>query len=247
MTWFCACTGCIVQLWTFFPCKLATRSLVYVNMKVMVISIAWWMEACPLSNRPKIISPHIPTPSVCNQRPTCSAPGFCLLTSTRCASAVIMKWKAGLVLSLGYLFFVDARPSNQHIISALGPQGVNIVRLRTSASARASSKRVSTGFELREEDLVALDEQQRPFLLAPKPQKEDSPNPGEFRAQWFRQPLDHFDEKSKRFFHQRYWVNTRHYKPRKGAPVIVLDGGETSGEVCALWWIYAPCSVAHGS
>ncbi|KAI0245081.1 hypothetical protein BJV78DRAFT_1357038 [Lactifluus subvellereus] len=29
---------------------------------------------------------------------------------------------------------------------------------------------------------------------------------------------------------QRFWVNTRHYKPRPGAPVIVIDGGETSGE-----------------
>jgi len=55
-------------------------------------------------------------------------------------------------------------------------------------------------------------------------------NPGGFRAQWFRQPLDHFDPKSQHVFHQRHWVNARHYKPRKGAPVIVLDGGETSGE-----------------
>jgi hypothetical protein len=56
----------------------------------------------------------------------------------------------------------------------------------------------------------------------------------DFRAQWFEQPLDHFDRTSKHKFHQRYWVNSRHYKPRKGAPVIVLDGGETSGEVCCL-------------
>ena len=167
-----------------------------------------------------------------------SAPGFCLLTSTRCTSAVIMKWKAGLVVSLGYLFFVDARPSNQHIISALGPQGVNLVRLRTSESARASqsgsSGRVSTGFELQDGDRAATGEQQRPFAPPPETTTGDNPNTPEFRAQWFRQPLDHFDEKSKRFFHQRYWVNTRHYKPRKGAPVIVLDGGETSGEVCTL-------------
>ena len=54
----------------------------------------------------------------------------------------------------------------------------------------------------------------------------------DFRAQWFEQPLDHFDKSSKHKFHQRYWVNSRHYKPREGAPVIVLDGGETSGEVC---------------
>ena len=53
----------------------------------------------------------------------------------------------------------------------------------------------------------------------------------DFRAEWFQQPLDHFNKTSKHTFHQRYWVNSRHYKPRKGAPVIVLDGGETSGEV----------------
>lgn len=28
---------------------------------------------------------------------------------------------------------------------------------------------------------------------------------------------------------QRYWINTRHYRPNTSAPVIVLDGGETSG------------------
>jgi hypothetical protein len=31
-------------------------------------------------------------------------------------------------------------------------------------------------------------------------------------------------------FKQRYWVNKRHYKEGGGGPVIVLDGGETSGE-----------------
>lgn len=43
----------------------------------------------------------------------------------------------------------------------------------------------------------------------------------------FIQPLDH-DDPSSPTFEQRYWVNTRHYK--KGGPVIVIDGGETSGE-----------------
>ena len=49
----------------------------------------------------------------------------------------------------------------------------------------------------------------------------------EFPEQWFEQPLDHFSNDT-RTFKQRYWVNKRHYK--KGGPVIVLDGGETSGE-----------------
>ncbi|KZV92275.1 hypothetical protein EXIGLDRAFT_769142 [Exidia glandulosa HHB12029] len=49
-----------------------------------------------------------------------------------------------------------------------------------------------------------------------------------FKAQWFKQPLDHFDKSRKETFLQRFWVSDRHYKP--GGPVIVLDGGETSGE-----------------
>lgn len=54
------------------------------------------------------------------------------------------------------------------------------------------------------------------------------PDYSEFREQWFEQPLDHFAENDHHTFKQRYWVNKRHYK--KGGPVIVLDGGETSGE-----------------
>jgi hypothetical protein len=52
----------------------------------------------------------------------------------------------------------------------------------------------------------------------------------EFPAQWFTQPLDHFDESVEETFGQRYWVNTRHYQAGAGGPVIVVDGGETSGE-----------------
>lgn len=56
----------------------------------------------------------------------------------------------------------------------------------------------------------------------------------EFPEQWFTQPLDHFDKKNNHTFAQRYWVNKRHYKPGTGGPVIVLDGGETSGVVRIL-------------
>ncbi|KIY62526.1 peptidase S28 [Cylindrobasidium torrendii FP15055 ss-10] len=52
----------------------------------------------------------------------------------------------------------------------------------------------------------------------------------EFPAQWFEQPLDHFDKSVRDTFQQRYWVNTRHYDPSVPGPVFVLDGGETSGE-----------------
>ena len=52
---------------------------------------------------------------------------------------------------------------------------------------------------------------------------------GEFPEQWFTQPVDHFSKDSPTFG-QRYWVNKRHYVPGTNAPVIVIDGGETSGE-----------------
>jgi hypothetical protein len=49
----------------------------------------------------------------------------------------------------------------------------------------------------------------------------------EFPPQSFPQILDHDDPDSP-VFEQRYWVNTRHFE--LGGPVIVIDGGETSGE-----------------
>lgn len=55
-------------------------------------------------------------------------------------------------------------------------------------------------------------------------------NTSEFQPQWFSQPLDHFsNETTTDTFLQRFWVSTRHYKPGSGGPVVVLDGGETSG------------------
>lgn len=51
----------------------------------------------------------------------------------------------------------------------------------------------------------------------------------EFHPHYFDQPLDHFKDTSKTFG-QRYWFSTRNYVPGSGGPVIVLDGGETSGE-----------------
>jgi hypothetical protein len=58
----------------------------------------------------------------------------------------------------------------------------------------------------------------------------DSAERAPFTAQWFTQPLDHFSNSSHHTFRQRFWVNTRHYRPGAGGPVYVLDGGETSGE-----------------
>lgn len=63
------------------------------------------------------------------------------------------------------------------------------------------------------------------FALAPQ----DKPNYPEFPEQFFEQPIDHKDP-SQGTFKQRYWISTRHYVPGSGGPVILLDGGETSGE-----------------
>ena len=122
-----------------------------------------------------------------------------------------MKWKASLAVVLCLGAQAQAKTMN------LGPQGVtrNLWKLDHSQSAQNS----------------------RPFVQDSHSQipldfEDKDKNPGGFDAQWFLQPLDHFDSKSQHVFHQRYWVNARHYKPRKGAPVIVLDGGEGSGEVC---------------
>ena len=52
----------------------------------------------------------------------------------------------------------------------------------------------------------------------------------EFRTETFTQPLDHFYNSTDATFPQRFWVNSRHYEPRPGAPVIIIDGGETNGE-----------------
>ncbi|KAF3941025.1 hypothetical protein ABW19_dt0201677 [Dactylella cylindrospora] len=44
---------------------------------------------------------------------------------------------------------------------------------------------------------------------------------------WFPQKVDHADPSNNNTFQQRYWIGTSFYKP--GGPVIVLEGGETSG------------------
>ncbi|KAL0945264.1 hypothetical protein HGRIS_000775 [Hohenbuehelia grisea] len=97
------------------------------------------------------------------------------------------------------------------LVRVLGPQGINLWQLNRAAALRELH-------ELPQENLG-----QEPLSAHLNPYKE-------FPSQWFRQPLDHFNNETGDTFLQRYWVNTRHYKPGRGAPVIVLDGGETSGE-----------------
>lgn len=95
-------------------------------------------------------------------------------------------------------------------VQLLGAQGINLWRLG-KLSGTSSQGRVYAG-----------ESHQIPLADA-----EDETHP-HFRAHWFEQPVDHFSEDSETF-KQRYWINTRHYKGDANAPVIVIDGGETSG------------------
>ncbi|KAF8965115.1 serine carboxypeptidase S28-domain-containing protein [Flammula alnicola] len=116
-----------------------------------------------------------------------------------------MHGKTSLVFAVLWLAGTTNALSKVDQARILGPQGVNLWMLDKVA----------------QNTYIAQEGSQKTF-------KADDTY--DFPAQWFKQPLDHFDKNSKHSFHQRYWVSTRHYKPRPGAPVIVLDGGETSGE-----------------
>jgi len=96
----------------------------------------------------------------------------------------------------------------------LGPQGVNLQRLEKLQDDTAQSR-----FTFQVQDGGSNDQVETPAYTAA------------FEEQWFEQPLDHFNLSSGHNWRQRYWVNKRHYKPGSRGPVVVLDGGETSGEV----------------
>jgi hypothetical protein len=122
------------------------------------------------------------------------------------------------LLSLVSLFFAHAYAQNtqkNELIRILGPQGVNLVKLGVFPDASHPQSRFSKDQGHLQETL-SQDEGGKTY---------------DFRAQWFEQPLDHFAKHSGHSWHQRFWVNSRHYKPGTNAPVIVIDGGETSGEV----------------
>ena len=120
-----------------------------------------------------------------------------------------------LVLGIWLVNFGQATVLTSHQLRVLGPQGVNLWRLEQAQQKRTPLAK-DGGLTLQDAPQLTFGSDDMKY---------------DFRAEWFQQPLDHFDKTSKHTFHQRYWVNSRHYKPRKGAPVIVLDGGETSGEV----------------
>jgi hypothetical protein len=110
-------------------------------------------------------------------------------------------------------------------LQVLGPQGVNLWKLQ-----RARAFESTPVFPKQSYGLVVQDTSASSSLnLGQATARAES----DFPERWFVQPLDHFSKTNNATFKQRYWVNDRHYKPGTGAPVIVLDGGETSGEVCA--------------
>lgn len=111
-------------------------------------------------------------------------------------------WPTVVVLSS--LLSANAFPASSYLHS-MGAQGINLLKLRYGQSNTLSSSN--------------QDPTQISFRL-----KE-----AEFPPYYFQQPLDHFTNDSQTFG-QRYWFSTRHYTPGTGGPVIVLEGGETSGE-----------------
>ena len=117
---------------------------------------------------------------------------------------------AFLVLLAAFLVHGALAVTDPNQVQMLGPQAINLWKLdKLHAQEQAQAFR----------DYRAEGGAQEP-IVAPH-----------FHPRWFEQPLDHFS-KSSETWRQRYWVNDRHYKPKSGkaAPVIVIDGGETSGE-----------------
>lgn len=131
-----------------------------------------------------------------------------------------MTGRSSSLLLLGaFLLFISppnnavAALVNPNHIQQLGGQGVNLWKLDAKLQKLGSPKpQFPQGLVVQDPDDVSPDIEL----------------PG-FRGHWFRQPLDHFSN-STRTFRQRYWVNDRHYRAHSGGPVIVIDGGETSGE-----------------
>ncbi|KNZ73179.1 Thymus-specific serine protease [Termitomyces sp. J132] len=100
---------------------------------------------------------------------------------------------------------------NVDSLRILGPQGINLWKLERAQAAKVSKESAS-------------------FVLQGAEDHQGARADSDFEARWFEQPLDHFSKESNHTFLQRYWVNDRHYVPGSRGPVIVLDGGETSGE-----------------
>ena len=126
------------------------------------------------------------------------------------------------------LIIVLAAASSGNALDSLTPglynrdaQGVNFWKLH-----RRSSSTASTSKQQQHATQPWSGVSQIPLAaVAPA-----TPAASEFVAETFTQPLDHFYNTTDATFPQRFWVNSRHYVPRPGAPVIIIDGGETDGE-----------------
>lgn len=147
------------------------------------------------------------------------------------------------LLLLSFTSFVTSKApaANPRLLQVLGPQAVNLWRLdQQEAHEQVASRRdlphrkgltVQDGWQPTEAEYLEV-------------QQARDASATEFEPQWFEQPLDHFDKSNTHTFKQRYWVSKRHYQARVGAPVFVLDGGETSGEVC--WFFHYVVLLAEG-
>ena len=113
------------------------------------------------------------------------------------------------VLTVVSLASACAASSDLGSFRAFGPQAINLWKLKAAHERYAETN-----------SAAQYHDGQATLAAAPRT---------EFPEHWFTQPLDHFSNAT-HTFEQRYWINTRHYEPRADAPVIVLDGGETSGE-----------------
>ncbi|KAI0030992.1 peptidase S28 [Vararia minispora EC-137] len=102
-----------------------------------------------------------------------------------------------------------------------GPQAVNLWKLQRQQSSVQSTASRAPALLI-----------QSPGNIQPVSAElqTDVASSANFPVYTFEQPLDHFFNTTNATFGQRYWVSTRHYVPNSGAPVIVIDGGETSGE-----------------
>ncbi|KAF9013147.1 serine carboxypeptidase S28-domain-containing protein [Cyathus striatus] len=136
-----------------------------------------------------------------------------------------------LVLTRALLIFSLVLNVNAAIkpdaLRVMGPQGVNLWKLErareqelSSSSGRGASVRKDPGLVVQDPSVS---------LFAGDEEKMEKDYEAEFPGKWFRQPLDHFDKSNTKHWRQRYWVSKRHYKKGSKGPVIVLDGGETSG------------------
>lgn len=132
----------------------------------------------------------------------------------------------GVLLALLSLFAARAVCGGVDNVRVLGPQAVNLWQLEARNSAEQTSAVHAQLLIVQQEGGISASdalsgEEDSDELLSALERK--------FPAHWFTQPLDHFTNASGHTFEQRYWISTRHYRPRPDAPVIVLDGGETSG------------------